>query len=212
MTDSYPLDQHAALPAEDIAAAWTRERPGAPVGSIRVITPLWRIAKRLADHRRALLTRAGADAATLDLLSTLRRSGTPYTMTTRQLAEATLVTAGAISQRVARAEREGLVTRARSTTRARSVEVTLTEAGHALVESLVDDILVSEDDLLDGLDEPQREQLAALLATWWESLRQRDLPSYQPFGFVRLASRPGPSPVTLSSDTRHRPVSEGDFT
>ena len=45
------------------------------------------------------------DAATLDLLSVLRRAGPPYQLTTRQLTEQTRVTAGAISQRVARAER-----------------------------------------------------------------------------------------------------------
>lgn len=174
MSDSYPLDEPGSLSPAAIAAAWTRERPGAPVGSIRVITPLWRIAKRLADHRRSLLARAGADAATLDLLSALRRSGTPYTMTTRDLATATLVTAGAISQRVARAEREGLVVRARSATRARSVEVSLTESGHALVESLVDDILGSEDALLAGLTPAQREQLAELLGLWWQRLSDGD--------------------------------------
>lgn len=172
MTDSYPLDQSGALAPAEIADAWRRERPGAPVESIRVITPLWRIAKTLADHRRAVLNRAAADPATLDLLSTLRRSGSPYTMTTRQLTAATLVTAGAISQRVARAEREGLVTRQPGPGRA--VAVTLTPAGHDLVESLVDDILGSENDLLTGLDPAQREQLAELLDLWWRHLNHHE--------------------------------------
>jgi hypothetical protein len=51
------------------------------------------------------------DPSTLDLLSVLRRSGPPYELGTRELTRRTLVTAGAISQRVARAEQAGLVAR-----------------------------------------------------------------------------------------------------
>ena len=58
-------------------------------------------AKLLSDDRRRTLGRLGIEDSTLDLLSTLRRSGPPYTLTTRELGERTLVTAGAISQRVA---------------------------------------------------------------------------------------------------------------
>jgi len=46
-----------------------------------------------------VLVNAEADPATLDLISVLRRSGPPYQLSTRQLAERTLVSAGAISQR-----------------------------------------------------------------------------------------------------------------
>ncbi|WP_280401232.1 MarR family transcriptional regulator [Nocardia carnea] len=41
----------------------------------------------------------------------MRRSGPPYRLTTRQIAARSLVTAGAISQRLARAEAAGLITR-----------------------------------------------------------------------------------------------------
>jgi hypothetical protein len=61
-----------------IARAWVRERPGTPVDSIGVITRIWRIGKVLADERQRTLGRLGIDAAILDLLGTLRRSGPPY--------------------------------------------------------------------------------------------------------------------------------------
>ncbi|MEV4087399.1 MarR family transcriptional regulator, partial [Nonomuraea fuscirosea] len=93
-----------ATPAE-IAVAWQRERPGTPTDSIEIVTPIWRLAKMFADDRARVLRAAGIDAATLDLLSVIRRSGPPYRLSTRHLAARNLVTAGAISQRVARAER-----------------------------------------------------------------------------------------------------------
>ncbi|GAA4857773.1 MarR family transcriptional regulator [Kitasatospora terrestris] len=153
----------APYSAAEIAAAWHRERPGTPTGSIEVVTPIWRLAKLFADDRGRVLREADIDAATLDLLSTLRRSGPPYVLTTRELARRTLVTAGAISQRVARAEREGLVRRAPSAAGRRSVEVSLTEEGHAVIERSVDAVLGREAELVAGLTADERTVLVGLL-------------------------------------------------
>jgi DNA-binding MarR family transcriptional regulator len=153
-----------------IQHAWERERPGTPAGSIAVITRIWRIGKLLADERRRTLARLGIDAATLDLLSTLRRAGPPYRLTAGAIAELSLVSAGAVSQRVARAEREGLVRRERSGADGRLSYVTLTGAAHALIERSVDGLLRHEQTLLAALTEEQREDLAAQLKTLLASL------------------------------------------
>jgi len=87
----------------------------------------------------------------------------PYQLTTREIARRTLVTAGAISQRLARAERAGLVVRSAGQGGGRSVTVTLTEAGHAVVERTVDAVLGREAQLVDGLSEADRTALAGLL-------------------------------------------------
>ncbi|MFI0738991.1 MarR family winged helix-turn-helix transcriptional regulator [Streptomyces sp. NPDC021100] len=150
--------------AAEIAAAWRRERPGTPTGSIEIVTPVWQLAKLFADDRNRALRQAGIDAATLDLLSVIRRSGPPYALTTRELTRRTLVTAGAISQRVARAEREGLVERTPGTTGRRAVLVTLTPEGHALIERSVDTVLGREATLVEGLSDTERATLAGLLA------------------------------------------------
>jgi DNA-binding MarR family transcriptional regulator len=157
--DSDP--QPVRTPAREIADAWRRERPGTPVESIEVVTPLWRLAKLFADDRRRVLAEAGVDSATLDLLSVLRRSGSPYELSTRELGARTLVTAGAISQRVARAEKQALV--ARTPGSGRAVLVRLTGAGHALVERTVDQVLGREAQLVSGLTAHQRQGLVDLL-------------------------------------------------
>src|SRR5215831_610053 len=135
--DDYPDGAVPRWPAADIAAAWRRELPGVRTESIEIITPLWRIAKLLGDDRRRTLAALGIDASTLDLLSVIRRSGPPYELTTREVARRTLITAGAVSQRVARAEGAGLVARAPSSRSRRAVAVRLTEAGHALIDTAV---------------------------------------------------------------------------
>ena len=91
----------------------------------------------------------------------------------RDIAKQTLVSAGAVSQRVVRAERDGLVRRSRSGLDGRGVIVGLTDAGHALVESTVADLLRHEDDLLTGLTPAQRHQLADLLRLLLADLTDR---------------------------------------
>ncbi|MEU6826723.1 MarR family transcriptional regulator [Streptomyces atriruber] len=162
----------AAYTARDIATAWERERPGTPATSIGIVTPIWQLAKLFGDDRRRVLARAGVDTATLDLLSVLRRSGQPYTLTTRELGRLSMVTAGAVSQRVARAEREGLVTRRPGEGKPRTVEVTLTEAGHTLVEETVDQVLGREADLISGLTADQQARLTELLGVLLEDVQR----------------------------------------
>lgn len=102
-SESYPMGI-SRWPGADIAASWHRELPGERTESIEIITPVWRIAKVLADDRRRTLATPGIDPSTLDLLSVIRRSGPPYELTTREITHRTMITAGAVSQRVARAE------------------------------------------------------------------------------------------------------------
>lgn len=166
----YPGEHVSRWPAADIAAAWRRELPGVRTESIEIITPVWRIAKILEDARRRTLAALGVDASTLDLLSVIRRAGPPYELTTREIARRTLVTAGAVSQRVARAERSGLVERASSTASRRAVAVRLTAAGHALIEATVRQLLAREADLIGALTPDERTALTGALAKLERSL------------------------------------------
>jgi DNA-binding MarR family transcriptional regulator len=164
-------------PAEDgadrIQRAWQRERPGTPVNSIGIITRIWRVAKLLDDERRRTDVRLGLDASTRDLLSTLRRAGPPYQLPPGEIARQALVSAGAISQRIRRAEDHGLVHRDKGGTDGRSVVVTLTELGHQLIEERVDELLAHEDTLLNSLDHDQRQQLSGLLRIVLADLTER---------------------------------------
>jgi DNA-binding MarR family transcriptional regulator len=79
------------------------------------------------------------------------------------------VSAGAISQRIARAEQAGLVRRA-STAASRTVTVTLTPEGHALVERLVDRVLGREAELISCLSADQQTALTGLLRAFLAQL------------------------------------------
>lgn len=152
-----------------MAAAWRREIPGAATESLPAIWLAKAVATRLRRTRERTLHALTIDGATLDLLSTLRRAGSPYTLTTRELAQRCLVTAGAISQRVARAEREGLVERGSAA--GRTVEVVLTPAGHHLVERSATSVLDADAATTAGLTPAELAELEHLLARWLGSMR-----------------------------------------
>lgn len=158
--------------AHAVAAAWQREIPGVPTASLPAIWLTKSVASRLRRTRERTLHRLGIDGATLDLLSTLRRAGSPYALTTRELARRCLVTAGAISQRVARAERDGLVDRRPGD--GRSVEVHLTTGGHELVERSAAQVLEADAATVEGLTEAELAELERLLARWLVSLQQSE--------------------------------------
>jgi DNA-binding MarR family transcriptional regulator len=149
--------------ADAIQDAWRRELPGVPVESIGIITRIWWAAKAFGDERRRLLADLGVDVATLDLLSTLRRAGPPYRMSPGDLADACMVTRGAITQRVERAVRARLVERTTAGSGYHARAVTLTDAGNALLDRVVADLLTAEDHLVSHLVPERREQLAGLL-------------------------------------------------
>ncbi|MDA3631109.1 MarR family transcriptional regulator [Saccharopolyspora sp. WRP15-2] len=148
---------------DGIVEQWARERPDMPVDSIGVIARILRIAKLIIDERRRALAELGIDSATLDLLATLRRAGAPYRLSPADIAEKCLVSGGAITQRVTRAEDAGLVRTQRSASGKRTVAVELTGHGHQVIEHDIEVLIGRERRLVSGLSTGDRRQLEGLL-------------------------------------------------
>jgi DNA-binding MarR family transcriptional regulator len=147
---------------ERVAQQWAREVPDAPTEAIPVVMAVLRAAKRIADNRRRVLARLGLDSAVFDLLATLRRNGAPYAMSPADLARDCLVTAGAISQRVSRAEADGLVQATRGPG-GRAVDVRLTKVGRRRIDAAIVAYLESEQVLVAGLSPRERASLTRML-------------------------------------------------
>lgn len=158
---------------EWVQQGWAAELPEVGTDSVAIVTRIWQLSKMLLDDRNRRLAALGMDAATLDLVSVLRRSGPPYVLTSGQIAQRTLVSAGAISQRVARAEALGLVARSRHQTDARVVEVRLTDQGRAEGERVARAVLTAENELLRDLGAEQRSDLASQLTALHAYLETR---------------------------------------
>jgi DNA-binding MarR family transcriptional regulator len=151
---------------DDITEAWQRERPTMDVEAMGITTRARRLATHLSRLRAGTLERHGLNDATLDLLATLRRAGAPYRLPVVEVRRRTLVSAGAVTMRIDRAEAKGWVVRHPYPGDARQIEVALTADGRRLVDRAAEDIATSEAALLQGLDPDERRLLDGLLRRW----------------------------------------------
>ena len=155
---------------DGILAQWRRERPDLDPSPIGLIGRLHRLADVLDVELRTVFAQAGLGDGDFDVLVTLRRNGAPYEMTPGELCSSTMVTSSAVTKRIDRLERGGLVTRTVSAEDARSRRIRLTDAGFDLVDRLMAVHIANEHRLVAGLSERDRAQLATILRRWGQAL------------------------------------------
>lgn len=150
----------------EIVAAWQRERPEDDVSSIRVVTPIWRLAAALERARARALAEFGLDHSRLDVLGALRRAGTPYRLTAGELTRRCRVTPGATTQRVQRLEEGGYVERVREERDRRTVYVGLTAGGSAKLDEAFAAVMAADEAVLAPLSARDRASLVRILGRW----------------------------------------------
>ncbi len=149
--------EHDAV--DRITSQWNAVRPDVDVSPIKVIGRVSRLS-RLLDRRLAEnFARFGIENWMYDVLATLRRSGEPYERAAGALVRQTMVTSGAITNRIDRLEQRGLVERASAADR-RKVIVRLTTKGRDLVDNVVLAHMATENEILAALAPRQRNELA----------------------------------------------------
>jgi DNA-binding MarR family transcriptional regulator len=144
---------------------WKRERPDLDVSPMAVLGRLNEASSLIARERLApLFARFGLQSGEFDVLATLRRSGSPYALTPTELYEATMVTSGAMTARLDRLEKAGLILRGPHPNDRRGIVVQLTANGLALIEEALAAHVANEHEILAGLTGSEREMFASLLA------------------------------------------------
>lgn len=149
-----------------IQAEWARERPDVDVSPQGVIGRLHRLAGLLTEQLCLVYRRYGLNEGEFDVLAALRRAGYPFERAPGELATFTMVTTGAMTKRIDRLERSGLVTRRRSAEDGRGRVVALTPAGRELIDRAFADHMSNERRMLDELDPDEAARLETLLTAW----------------------------------------------
>ncbi|MFE9423326.1 MarR family winged helix-turn-helix transcriptional regulator [Kitasatospora sp. NPDC006697] len=146
-----------------IVGQWERERPDldpVPMALLGRITRLyWMVDERL----NLVFGRFGLGRGEFDVLGTLRRSGPPFELTAGELSGSMMVTSGAVTKRVDRLERAGLVGRRTAEGDARGRLIRLTEEGRELIDRAVTAHVENERRLVSGLTAEEQETLSGLL-------------------------------------------------
>ncbi|PSL58493.1 DNA-binding MarR family transcriptional regulator [Saccharothrix carnea] len=153
-----------------VLGQWHAQRPDLDVSPMAVIGRLKRLSRLVDAELGKTFARHDLDRASFDVLATLRRSAPPHRLTPTELMRASMVTSGAVTQRLDRLEARGLVARTPNERDGRGVVVALTDAGHELVDRVLPDHLATENRLLGALSVREREALAGTLKQLLESL------------------------------------------
>ena len=148
---------------DGLLADWARERPDLDPAPFAVVTRVRRAAALLEGAVDAALAPLGLTWGALDVLAALRRAGPPYRRSPTALYSALLRSSGAMTNRIDRLERAGLVARTPDPGDRRGVLVGLTPAGLALIDRALVEHLATAERLLGALPAGDRPVLAALL-------------------------------------------------
>ncbi|HNP16425.1 MAG: MarR family transcriptional regulator [Cryobacterium sp.] len=146
-----------------IVEAWTRERPDLDFAPLQVLSRVGRLSRHLDRARRESFTTSELESWEFDVLSALRRAGSPYQLSPKALLQQTLVSSGTMTNRIDRLAARGLVHRRTDPDDGRGVLVVMTPKGRERVDSAISNLLNAERELLDRLPPADRERLAGLL-------------------------------------------------
>jgi DNA-binding MarR family transcriptional regulator len=147
---------------ERVHDQWSTQRPDIDSGTILTIGRILRIAALVTDMSEDAFAPHGVTRPEYDLLSALRRAGRP--LRANEVSTLTRASGAAITKRLDRLARAGLVERAVPERDRRGTLLTLTAAGIELVDRLFTEQVEREQSSLDGLDAEELDDLAELLA------------------------------------------------
>lgn len=154
---------------------WRQERPDIDTWPLNILGRVVRLERLLERQYKQFFAEHDLEPFEFDVLTTLRRSGEPYELTANALLKASMVTSGAITNRIDRMEDRGLVERVRDLDDRRSVRVRLTPHGRAVIDEILSLHLAKGAHILQPLDPVECEQLANGLRTLLESLGDTSL-------------------------------------
>jgi DNA-binding MarR family transcriptional regulator len=146
-----------------ILEQWRRERPELDPSPIGVIGRISRLARELEQRLEVVYRRHGLEPGWHDVLATLRRNGPPYQLRPTDFSGQLMLTSSGTTKRLDRLEQAGLIARAPDPDDRRGTLITLTAAGHQLIDAVTEAHLDNERELLGALTADERRRLAGLL-------------------------------------------------
>lgn len=148
---------------DELQNDWSVQRPDLNPESMGVVLRIQTLAKVFGNQLSERLQEFDLQWWQYDVLSTLRRQGRPFIMAATELAADTMLTSGAMTNRIDRLEEDKLVRRIKDDNDGRRVLVQLTKRGLKLTEEATKARFESATDALESLSAQQRNALSNLL-------------------------------------------------
>lgn len=145
-------------------ADWRRERPDLDPWPLGILGRTSRIYAHFLRRADGWLSPLGLTWETFSLIAALRRSGKPYELNPTELQRQSLLTSGAMTNRIDRVEALGLVERRPDPADRRGVIVRLTPAGQALADKAIAIHFKATAEVLNALNTRESAHLDRLLS------------------------------------------------
>jgi DNA-binding MarR family transcriptional regulator len=159
---------------DEILGQWARERPDLDLSAIGVFGRIMRLSLVLGVTVERTYARYGLRGGEFDVLTALRRSGPPYTLTPSELAESLMMSRAGMTKRLDRLESVGLVERSLDPADRRSFRVALSGEGRDLIDAALTDHAANLARLSSGLTAEDGRMLERTLRTLLLTVRDGD--------------------------------------
>ncbi|CAG8999202.1 MAG: hypothetical protein CENE_01171 [Candidatus Celerinatantimonas neptuna] len=147
-----------------ILQQWQQQRPDLDCSPMAVLGRLSRIQPSVQKQLNTVFSSFDLSTIEFDILATLRRSGKPLTPT--ELYQTLMLSSGAMSTRLEKLVKRGLLERLANAEDRRSCTIELTSKGLKLIDKALEAHIANEKIILKPLDQNEQIQLASLLRRW----------------------------------------------
>lgn len=148
---------------DDILGQWSAEKPELDTTALGIVIRVMTLYRSFSREASRALEAMGLELWEYDVLAALRRQGGTCSLPATALARETELSSGAMTNRIDRLEKRGLVRREAGAVDRRSVNVLLSPAGRELIDDAIGHRLEAAEESLQTLDASEKKQLADLL-------------------------------------------------
>lgn len=120
-----------------LISEWKKERSELDTEAMNIVGRILKLGKVLEKRVGKVLQPSGIHYTDLDVLATIRRSGTPYELAPKQLMKSVLITSGAMTALLERLTKLELIYRAPDAKDGRIKLVGLTEKGKKIIDKAI---------------------------------------------------------------------------
>jgi len=148
---------------DSLISEWQQERPRLDSSAMEIVGRILKLSKILEKSASKALSTYGIHYTDLDVLATIKRSGTPYELTPSQLIKSVLITSGAMTALLNRLTKLELIYRSQDSKDGRIKLVGLTPKGSKLIDKAIETRFNEAKDSISVLNKKENTELSALL-------------------------------------------------
>jgi len=153
-----------------LVSEWKKERPDLDTSAMHIVGRILKLGKILEKRAGLVLSESGIYYTDLDVLATIRRSGTPYELTPKELMKSVLITSGAMTALLDRLTKLDLIYRAPDKKDGRIKRAGLTEKGKKVIDKAIEIRFNEAKEAVTILNKTEHTDLSTLLKKMLYSL------------------------------------------